>query len=139
MGTEALKILKILKLVVLIVLVVTLFFISYFVIKLILKSRNVYYSTLRILGANAKHIKKILNIELFMDATLAYLLYLIVTLLVKYKVIYIKFISNIMEYLLVKDYILMYFILIFMSYMIGTRYANKIFKKSAMKSYREEV
>ena len=139
MGTEALKILKILKLVVLIVLVVTLFFISYFVIKLILKSRNVYYSTLRILGANAKHVKHILNIELFMDATLAYLGYLTITLLVKYKVIYIKFISNIMEYLELKDYILMYVILIFMSYMIGTRYANKIFKKSAMKSYREEV
>ena len=67
-----------------------------------------------------------------MDATLAYLGYLTITLLVKYKVIYIKFISNIMEYLELKDYILMYVILIFMSYMIGTRYANKIFKKSSM-------
>ena len=139
MASDALKILKILKLVVLIILVVTLFFVSYFVIKLILKSRNVYYSTLRILGANLLHIKRILDIELFTDATLAYIGYLILTLLVKYKVIYIKFINNIMEYLKLNDYILMYVILIFMSYLIGVRYARKIFNKSAMKSYREEV
>ena len=139
MASDALKILKILKLVVLIVLVVTLFFISYFVIKLILKSRNVYYSTLRILGANARHVKHILDIELFMDATLAYLGYLVLTFLVKYKVIYVKFINNIMEYLNFNDYILMYVILILMSYLIGLRYAHKIFNKSAMKSYREEV
>ena len=74
-----------------------------------------------------------------MDATLGYLGYLILTLLIKYKVVYIKFISNIMEYLKFNDYILMYIILILMSYLIGARYARKIFKKSAMKSYREEV
>ncbi len=139
MGTEALKILKILKLVVLIILVITLFFISYFVIKLILKSRNVYYATLRILGANTKHVKRILDIELFMDATLAYMGYLMLTFLVKYKIVYVKFIDNILEYLEFKDYLLMYIILILMSYLISSRYARKIFKKSAMKSYREEV
>ena len=136
---EVLKILKILKLVVTIILVITLFFISYFVIKLILKSRNVYYSTLRILGANYKHIKRILDIELFSDASLAYISYLALTLLVKYGYLKIKFISNIMEYLTLRDYILMYVILVLMSYLISTRYASKIFKKSAMKSYREEV
>ena len=74
-----------------------------------------------------------------MDATLAYLGYLTLALLVKYKVVYIKFIDNILEYLNLNDYILMYLILIFMSYLIGIRYANRIFKKSAMKSYWEEV
>ena len=74
-----------------------------------------------------------------MDATLAYLGYLVLTFLVKYKVIYVKFINNIMEYLNFNDYILMYVILILMSYLIGLRYAHKIFNKSAMKSYREEV
>lgn len=138
-GNEAVKVLKILKLVVTIILIVALFFISYFVIKLILKSRNVYYSTLRILGASGKHVKRILDIELFNDATIAYLIYLGLTLLVKYKYLSINFISNIMEYLTIRDYLLMYLILILMSYLISTRYARKIFKKSAMKSYREEV
>ena len=139
MASEALKVLKILKLVVTIILVITLFFISYFVLKLILKSRNVYYSTLRILGANYRHIKRILNVELFSDATLAYLTYVILTILVKYNYLKINFISNIMEYLSIRDYILMYIILVLMSFLISNRYARKIFKKSAMVSYREEV
>lgn len=139
MGSEALKVLTIMKLVVTIILVVTLFFISYFVIKLILKSRNTYFSTLRILGANTKHVKRILDIELFCDATIAYLIYLGLILLTKYNIINVKAINNILEYLTIKDYIIMYFILVLMSYLISVRYARKIFKKSAMKSYKEEV
>ena len=136
---DVLKVIKIMKLVVIVFLVITLFFISYFVIKLILKSRNVYYSTLRILGANFKHVKRILDIELFTNATIAYLFYIILTILVKNEVIYVKSIANIIDYLKLSDYIIMYIILVFMSYLISTRYARKIFKKSAMSSYREEV
>ena len=139
MGGDILKVLKIFKLVVTVALIVTLFFISYFVIKLILKSRNVYFSTLRILGANYKHIKRILDIELFTNATLAYITYIILTILVRYRVIYVKSIANIIEYLSVRDYVLMYIILVLMSYLISTRYSSKIFKSSAMKAYREEV
>ncbi len=127
------------KVVVLIFLVITLFFISYFVIKLILKSRNIYFSTLRILGANFGHIKRILDIELFINASLAYMTYIVLTILVKNNIISIKSINNILGYLSIRDYILMYIILVVMSYLISTRFASKIFKKSAMKSYREEV
>ena len=136
---EALKILKIIKLVVIIILVITLFFISYFVIKLILKSRNKYSSILRILGANFRHIKNILDIELFTNASVAYLAFLGIIMLVKYKVINNGMISNIVEYLQFRDYVLMYVILIAMSYLISSRYARKIFKNSAMETYREEV
>ena len=59
--------------------------------------------------------------------------------LVSRNILHIKFISNVLEYLEIRDYILMYLILIGMSYLISTRFAHKIFKKSAMKSYREEV
>ena len=136
---DILKVLKIMKLVVIIFLVITLFFISYFVIKLILKSRNVYYSTLRILGANFKHIKRILDIELFTNASLAYIFYICLVILVKNNIIYVKSIANIIDYLKLSDYIIMYIILVCMSYLISTRYARKIFKRSAMESYREEV
>ena len=139
LGGDVLKVLKIVKLVVIIFLVVTLFFISYFVIKLILKSRNVYFSTLRILGANYKHIKRILDIELFTNATIAYVVYMLLVVLVKHGIISVNSIKNIIDYLTVRDYILMYIILVVMSYLISSRYASKIFKKSAMKSYREEV
>ena len=138
-GSDIVKVFKIVKLVVVIVMVVALFFISYFVIKLILKSRNTYYSTLRILGGNYRHIKKITDVELLFDASMAYLCYIVISLLVKYNVINIKLISNVMEYLKIRDYIFMYIILIGMSYLISTRFSSKLFKKSAMKSYREEV
>ena len=67
------------------------------------------------------------------------IVYIIVMLLVKYKILNIKFIYNILEYLTFKDYVIVYIILVVMSYLISTRFALKIFKKSAMNSYREEV
>ena len=133
------KVFKIIRLVVITILVVTLFFISYFVIKLILKSRNVYFSTLRILGANYRRIKKVLDVELFMDANIGYFVFIGLILLTKKGIIVHNKINNIVEYLQLRDYVLMYIILIFMSYLISSRYAAKIFKKSAMKAYREEV
>ena len=42
-------------------------------------------------------------------------------------------------YMGVKDYILLYIILLFMSYLISTKFAKKIFKDSAMKTLKEEV
>lgn len=133
------KALKIIKLVVTIGLSVTLFFISYFVIKLILKSRNIYFGTLRILGSNNKNMKKILDVELFTNATLAYITYMIMIILTNKGIIQNKTITDILSYLQIRDYILMYIILILMSYLISTRFTRKIFKNSAMKTYKEEV
>lgn len=138
-GQDLAKIFKIIKLVVTIALVITLFFISYFVIKLILKSRNTYYSTLRILGGNYHQVKRITDIELLLNSTIAYIFYLLLIFLVSKNIIYIKSIKDIIGYLKLNDYLLMYIILIILSYLISTRFSSKIFKKSAMKSYREEV
>ena len=76
-GNDLVKAIKIIKLVVIIGMVITMFFISYFVIKLVLKSRNVYFSTLRILGANYRSTKKILDVELFVNSSVAYLTYIL--------------------------------------------------------------
>lgn len=138
-GETLSKVMKIVKLVVIIILVITLFFISYFVIKLILKSRNVYFSTLRILGSTVRQTKKILDIELFINSSLAYFTYVIFIYLVKDDILDISFMKNSSEYLVMRDYILMYLVLVLMSYLISSRFSSKIFKKSAMKSYREEV
>ena len=138
-GEDVAKVIKIVKLVVTVCLVITLFFISYFVIKLILKSRNVYFSTLRILGATSSQTKKILDIELLVNSSLAYIIYILIVLLSMNDIIDISFIKNSMEYLNIIDYVLMYLILMVMSYLISTRFSSKLFKKSAMKSYREEV
>ena len=138
-GEMAAQVLKIIKLVVTVILVITLFFISYFVIRLILKSRNVYFSTLRILGSTIKQTKRILDIELFVNSSLAYLSFLGIMVLVKNKILNVKFLMDIVDYLYIKDYVLMYLILIIMSYLISSRFSSKLFKNSVMKTYREEV
>ena len=138
-GEDTAKIIKIVKLVITVILLVTLFFISYFVIKLILKSRNIYFSTLRILGATKKQTKRILDIELFVNSSLAYITYIVFVILVMNDIIDIKVLKSCMEYLSIYDYILMYIILVLMSYLISSRFSLKIFKKSAMNTYREEV
>jgi len=138
-GETAAKVISIVKLVITFILVVALFFISYFVIKLILKSRNVYFSTLRILGARLSNVKKILDVELFVISNLAYFTYILFVLLVKRDIISVSFVKSASEYLNMFDYVLLYGIITLMSYLISSRFVSKLFKKSAMKSYREEV
>ena len=138
-GQELTRVIKIVKLVVTVILIITLFFISYFVIKLILKSRNTYFSMLRILGASVGKIKQILDVELFINSSLAYFTYILFVILVNKGILDIGFIKSAAEYLNIGDYVLMYIVLVVMSYLISSRFSSKIFKNSAMKSYREEV
>ncbi len=132
------KIFKIVELIVISLFIITLFFISYFVIKLILKSRNVYYSTLRILGATLKDTKRILDVELIINASLSYFIFIFGIFFVN-NYFKVKFISNLLKYLSIREYVLVYIILILMSYLIAIRFSGKIFKKSALNAYREEV
>jgi hypothetical protein len=54
------------------------------------------------------------------------------------KIIDVKMLSNMLKYLVTRDYILLYIILVFMSLMVSTKFSQKLFKNSAMKSLREE-
>ena len=138
-NSEAVAAIRIFKTIVTVILVVVLFFISYFVIKVILKSRNVYFTTIRMLGATKKVSREILIIELLNDANIAYLLFGVFLVLNYFGVINANFAHTIIDYMGIKDYILLYIILLFMSYLISTKFAKKIFKDSAMKTLKEEV
>lgn len=133
------RIIKIIKVVVTIVLIMVLFFISYLIIKIILKSRNVYYTTLRMLGATYKNVRRILDIELFINSTLSYAVLMIFIYLVKADVIGLNYISKISNFLSVREYILMYLILIVISRLISMKFAKKLFKNTAINTYNEEV
>lgn len=133
------EMLRIFKTVVTIVVVIALLFVSYFIIKIILKSRNVYFSTIRMLGASSKICKNLLVIELFVVSNLAFFFFIGLILLVKKGIFTSDYLSNLITYLSMKDYILLYIILIAMSYMTSLKFAKSIFKKSAMNSYKEEV
>ena len=131
--------LKIVRTVVTAILVITLFFISYFVIRIILKSRNTYFSIIRILGATKKNAKQLLEIELLTVSNIAYFIFLILLYLHQEKIVTIKFATTIMKYLTFNDYLLLYIIITLMSYFISVRFARKIFKNSAMNTLREEI
>ncbi len=135
----ATEIMKIFKLVVTCCLVFVLFFISYFIIKIILKSRNTYFSVLRMLGANKNVCKQLLIIELLVITNLSYFLFLALAELNKTNFLNINFINTVNTYFKLNDYIVLYLILTIMSLLISIKYANKLFKNSVMSVYREEV
>ncbi len=119
-------------------LVFVLFFVAYFVIKLILRSRNIYFTTIRILGATKKIARQILDIELFINASISYLCALFIIYLTYRGVLDLWF-KDLIPYMSLKLYIVIYLILILISQLISRRFARKIFTKTIMKTYREEV
>ena len=137
--TEALGIIKIFKTIVTIILVVVLFFISYFVISLILKSRNVYFTTIRILGATKRISRQLLIIELLNVATIAYILSLLLIYLNKIKIYSLGLFTIMNDYLKFSDYIILYIILMIMSFILSLKFSKKLFKNSAMKTLKESV
>lgn len=132
-------IIKIIKVVVTIVLIIVLFFISYLIIKIILKSRNVYYTTLRMLGATYKNVRRILDIELFINSTLAYAVVLLFIFATKANIIPLAGIAKLSEFLGIAEYIVMYVIIIVISRLISIKFARKLFKNTAINTYNEEV
>ena len=130
---------KIVKTIVTIILILVLFFISYFIIKIILKSRNTYYTTLRMLGANFKSVRRILDIELFINSNIAYCVVLTFIWLLKMKIIDFAFAQNLVQYIEISECILVYVILIIMARLISRRFSRKLFKNTTMNTYKEEV
>ena len=133
------QITKIMGTVTKIVLIITIFFISYFVINIILKSRNEYFGVIRMLGATKKVSKELLIIELLTVSNLAFFSFMIFIYLNSIHIINLEFINTILTYLNFKDYVILYIVLILMSYLISQKFSKKLFKKSAISTIKEEV
>lgn len=122
---------------------IVLFFISYAVIRLIMRSRNSYYSTLRILGASKRNTDNIMRVELMTMMAISYGAVFAFTRVVSHGLIHnqtvTKAITERLVFLNRIDYIVLLAALLAMSVLIANRYSRKIFSKSAMKAYREEV
>ncbi len=120
-----------------------LFFIAYAVIRLIMRSRNSYYSTLRILGATKSNTDTILRTELILMMLIAYGVDIALVVLVKKGILQdliqmeLKEVEKLLYYLTPFDYGLLGAVLLFMSLLIANRYSRRIFTKSAMKAFRE--
>lgn len=132
-------VLRLLQLAIFMAMIIVLFFISYAVIRLIMKSRNTYYSTLRILGAKRNNASNIMKIELIAMAMISYVLNIIFVLLVNKDILKIPILKNNLSYISPLDFIILLAILIILSLLIARRYSRKMFSKSAMNAYREEI
>lgn len=133
------QVIKIVKTIVITVLVIVLFFVSYFVIKLIMKSRNKYFTTIRILGGSYIEVKRLLQIELLNVTNIVYLVFLVISLFIKNDIIVSESIKSMLFYINLKEYVIVYLILSLMSYLTSSRYSRKIFKRSVITTYNEEV
>lgn len=122
-----------------VVLLIAVFFIAYFVIQLILRSRASYFSILRMLGLDKRSIRRILDVELITVVHIAYGLFLALVACVRYGRIHFEYLKTLMEYMSAWDYVILYVVLLAMSYLISGKFARKLFKKTAMGSYREEA
>lgn len=121
-----------------VIIIIALFFIAYFVIRLILRSRVSYFSILRMLGLARKNIRRILDVEMFTVINIAYAVFLAVVVLVNTGIIHVEYLRTLVEYLHVADYVILYAIMALMGYLISGKFARSLFKKTAMGSFREE-
>ena len=131
------RIIRVVKIVVTIVVVVILFFISYFIIKLILRSRNTYYAIIRMLGGSKYVVNKLISIELFIIANISYFLYLLGVKSHEAEIINIGLFNDVSKYFSVIDYVIIYILIILMSFLLSQKYASWLFKDTAMNIYRE--
>lgn len=113
--------------------------VSYYIIYLVLKSRVTYFAVVRMLGGNVKLNKQLVNLELFIDATIGFIITLGLIALTHMGVINIEALSQAISFLKIYHFIIVYLILIIMSQMIAIKYARKIFKDSMISTYNMEV
>ena len=120
-----------------------LFFIAYAVIRLIMRSRNSYYSTLRILGATKANTDNILRVELILMMVIAYGVDIAFVVLMNKGYIQelvhkdLEEVTKLLYYLTPLDYGILGGLLLLMSLLIANRYSRHIFTRSAMKAFRE--
>ena len=94
---------------------IVLFFITYFITKLILKSRNVYFSTIRMLGATKENCSGLLKTELFTVFNIAFFICLGFFLLVKSGNINSEYLTQLASFLGAGDFVLLYICLLYTS------------------------
>ncbi len=114
------------------------FCIAYIVAGLILRSRSSYFSILRMLGLAKKNIRRILEVEVLLVANIAYGIFLAVAILARRGIIKFEYLQTLVQYLQVRDFIILYLIIAVMALLISVWYSRRLFRKTAMGSFREE-
>lgn len=138
-NQEGTTILNIIQIPFYILIAVAVFFISYFVIRLILKSRSSYFSVLRMLGMSRKNTRRILDVELLTDLTLAYLVFFATILLARAQIISSERMQNMASWLNAGDDVILYIMMLLIAFLLSGRFARTLFRSSAMDARRKEA
>ena len=132
-------VISIIQLPISVIICLAVFFIAYFVVRLILKSRGVYFATVRMLGMGKEPARRIMRVELILVCMIAYVLFLIFVYLNHAGVLQLAQLDDYLTYLTTRDYVILAGILLVMAVLISGRFMRSIFKSSAMGTYREEA
>ena len=135
---EPLEYMQIFTMIISVILIVILFVISYFVTRVILKSRKVYFSTIRMLGSTKKVCKNLLTIELLVVANISFIIFLTSLILTRFNVITLGAFKMIVEYFEFKEILMLYILINIMSLIISVKYSKKIFKNSVITTLKED-
>lgn len=120
-----------------VLLTIAIFFIAYFVIRLILRSRSSYFTILRMLGMAKKNIRRVMDVELLFIVNLAYALFLGCVALVKTGGVRLEYVIELIQYMKPVDYVVLYCIIVLMVYLISGKFSRHLFRKTAMNTFRE--
>lgn len=132
-------VISIIQLPISVIICLAVFFIAYFVVRLILKSRGVYFATVRMLGMGKEPARRIMRVELILVCMIAYALFLVFIYLNHAGIVQLAKLEDYLLYLTVRDYVILACILLVMAVLISGRFMRTIFKSSAMGTYREEA
>lgn len=116
------------------------FFVAYFILRNIMRSKKQDYIILRSIGATKILIKRVVFFEIFIISTLTYITTLLLSILSKK--ITIKFISKaliqLFKYYRYIDYVYIYLIIILLAFLLNRRFNKKIFSDSVMTTFKGE-
>lgn len=138
-SNELLAIFRVINYMAIAFVIFILFGVSYYIIYLVLKSRVTYFAVVRMLGGNVRLNKQLVNLELFIDATIGFAITIGLVLLTRANVIHIEVLQNAISFLSAYHFVIVYLILVIMSQMLAHKYARKIFKDSMITTYNMEV
>ena len=89
------------------------------------------------LGGSKFVVNKLISIELFIIANISYFLYLLGVKSHEAEIINIGLFNDVSKYFSVIDYVIIYILIILMSFLLSQKYASWLFKDTAMNIYRE--
>ena len=84
-----------------------------------------------------KNIRRILDVEMLLVVNMAYAIFLGCVALVKAGGVRLEYVIELIQYMEIKDYVILYVIILLMVYMISGKFARHLFRKTAMNTYRE--